>query len=159
MKRTLLVLFTVGVSLLSAACSKNKCSLDSDGKKQAFGALADMSEGAFSCDIDGNREVGGRIDSNAQCEVGSKGCAASMHAIHAKSTVADVAPRYKDFLVKHQWTVEEEKKISGKFGNGKPYEGMQFVAKNGSQGLVTQVVPFGDDMVETTTLLAPQPSK
>lgn len=158
MKRTLLALFTVGVSLLSAGCSKHECKLDSDGKKQAFGVLADMTAGAFNCGIDGNQQIGGQIDDSATCDVGAKDCAASMHAIHAKTTVAVVAPRYKDFLEKHQWKVEE-KKISGKFGNGKPYEGVQFVAKNGDNGLVTRVVPFGDDMVETTTLLVPKPSK
>ena len=81
-----------------------------------------------------------------------------MHAIHARTTVAVVAPRYKDFLEKHQWKVEE-KKVSGKFGNGKPYEGVQLVAKNGDKGLVTRVVPFGEDMVETTTLLVDKPAK
>jgi len=159
MKRTLLALFTVGVSLLSTGCSKHECKLDSDGKKQAFGVLADMTEGAFNCGIDGNKEIGGQIDGSSTCDVGSKDCAASMHAIHAETTVAVVAPRYKDFLEKHQWKVEEEKKISGKFGNGKPYEGVQLVAKNGAAGLVTRVVPFGDDMVETITLLAPGPAK
>jgi hypothetical protein len=159
MKRTLLALFTVGVSLLSSACSKHSCKLDSDGKKQAFSVLADMTAGAFSCDIEGNSEIAGQIDPTMQCTVGDKNCVASMHAIHAKTTVAEVAPRYKDFLGKHQWAVESEKKITGKFGNGKPYEGMQFVAKNGDNGLITRVVPFGDDMVETTTLLVPKPAK
>jgi hypothetical protein len=158
MKRTVFALFAIGLSLSSAACSKNKCTLDSDGKKQAFGVLADMTEGAFNCSIDGNSEIAGQIDDSLTCEVGAKDCAASMHAIHPKTTVAAVAPRYKAFLEAHQWTVEE-KKISGKFGNGKPYEGLQFVAKNGDKGLVTRVVPFGDDMVETTTLLVPRPTK
>jgi hypothetical protein len=158
MKRTLFALLTISLSLLPAACSKNKCSLDSDAKKQAFSVLADMTEGAFSCDADGNSIVNGEIDENARCEVGAKDCAASLHAIHPKSTVAEIAPRYKDFLVKHQWTVEE-KKVSGKFGNGKPYEGLKFFAKNGSQSLLALVVPFGEDMVETTTLLVPKPAK
>jgi hypothetical protein len=86
-----------------------------------------------------------------------KRAAAAMQRVAFHARARSPASRYR-FLQKHGWTVEE-KKVSGKFGNGKPYEGLQFVAKSGDKGLVTRVVPFGDDMVETTTLLVNKPTK
>ena len=142
---------------LLAGCSNNKCKLDSAAKKEAFGTLAGMTAGAFNCRVEGDDAKASKFGMPGKCEVGDPGCDPMMFAIHAKTTVAVVAPRYRAFLEKNQWQVTDEKTVTGKFGSGKPYEGKQLVAKKGSQGLVSRVVPFGDDMVETTTMLVNKP--
>ena len=150
------LVFLAAVALLPA-CSNNKCKLDSSAKKEAFGALAGMTAGAFNCRVEGEDVKASKYGLNAKCEVGAAGCDPMMFAIHAKTTVAVVAPRYRAFLEKNQWQITDEKTVTGKFGNGKPFEGKQLVAKKGTQGLVSRVVPFGDDMVETTTMLVNKP--
>jgi hypothetical protein len=137
-----------------AGCSKHKCDFDSAAEKEAFATLADMTEGGFSCDVEGASEVAGFVEPNSRCEIGSAKCVPTMHAIHpGPSTVKDVAAKYRAFLEKNQWKVEE-KPISGNYQNGKPFQGVQMYAKKGDKDMGVKVVPFGDDMVETDTVLA-----
>jgi hypothetical protein len=141
------------VFLALAACSKHECELDTDGKKAAFGALADMTAGAYSCDVEGAALIDGLVMPDLRCEIGASNCAATMSAIHpSPATVKDVAARYRGFLEKAQWTIEE-KATSGQFMNGKPYEGVELRAKSGEKLLLVQVMPFGQDMVETRSML------
>jgi hypothetical protein len=149
------ILVTAAVLSISLfGCSKNKCKLDTDGKKQAFGQLADMTHGAFSCDVDGAAAIGGMVDPSLKCEIGAKDCIGTMNAIHAApATVKDVAAAYKTYLEGQQYKVEQ-KTIQSKFANGKDIEGIQLDAKNGDKELAVKVFPFGNDMVETQTMLA-----
>lgn len=146
----LTVFFTaLALSVSAFACSKHNCKLDADNKKQAFGTLADMTEGAFSCDVEGKSPLIGGM-----CEIGAANCVATMTAIHAApATVKDVAARYKGFLEKGQYKVEE-KTVKSKFANGKDIEGVQLNGKSGDKDITVEVFPFGNDMVETRTYLA-----
>lgn len=139
----------------AAACSKHKCDLKNDEEKKAFFTLADMTQGAFSCDVEGASVAAGMVMPDMRCEIGAANCIAKMHAIHAApDTVKDAAGRYKAFLEKAGYAMTE-KPISGKFMNGKPYEGVQMIGKKGADdGITVTVVPFGNDMVETDTMLA-----
>lgn len=94
MKLSVIILSAVA---LLAGCSNHKCKLDSDGKKEAFGVLAGMTAGAFNCSVEGHDAKAEELVHGASCEVGDRGCSPMMYAIHAKTTVAAVAPRYKEF--------------------------------------------------------------
>jgi hypothetical protein len=140
------------ISLSTLACSKHECSFKTDAEKQAFGTLADMTQGAFSCGVEGIA-VGEDVIMMTHCDIGSNNCVPAMFAIHAKpETIKDVAAAYKAFLEKNQWKVEE-KATSGKLGNGNPYEGVQLGAKNADKSLTVKISPMGDDMVEARTYL------
>jgi hypothetical protein len=144
----------LSLALAAAACSKNKCKLDSADKKEQLGGIADMTQGAFSCDVEGAKKVGGMVDPSLQCDIGTSNCVATMDAIYPGGTnLKDVAAKSRAFLEKNKWTVTE-KPISGSFVNGKTYEGVALTAKNGGKTAVVRVVPFGTDMVETRTIMA-----
>ncbi|MEZ4300813.1 MAG: hypothetical protein R3B70_38120 [Polyangiaceae bacterium] len=144
-----LLFAALGLCLSTAACSKHECALDSDAKKQAFGALADMTAGAFNCSVEGKSPLIG-----ANCEIGADKCVSTMTALHpAPATVKDTAAAYKAFLEKAQYKVEE-KTVQSKFANGKDIEGVQLNGKNGDKDITVEVFPFGQDMVETRTYLA-----
>lgn len=152
--KTLLLAVTAALCLSSVACSKNKCDLKTDGDKQAFGALADMTHGAFSCDVEGHSAIAGMVDDNLKCEVGAKDCVGTMYAIHpAPATVKDVSAAYKAFLEKGGWKVEE-KEVHSQFANGKAITGSQLNASNAGKELTVKVFPFGTDMIETRTYTA-----
>lgn len=139
----------LALSLSTAACSKHECKLDSDAKKQAFGALADMTAGAFNCGVEGKSPLIG-----GDCEIGSDKCVATMTALHAApAKVKETAAAYKAFLEKAGYKVEE-KTVQSKFANGKDIEGVQLNGKNGDKDITVEVFPFGQDMVETRTYLA-----
>ena len=145
-------LFAFAVVTALVACTKHKCELDTEAKKAAFGAIADMTEGAHSCYVEGFSLLDDEIMPDTKCEIGSSDCAPTMDVIHpSPATVKDVAGRYRAFLEKNQWSLEE-KTSSGKFGNGKPYEGIDLRAKSGGKTLLIRVTPFGDDMVQTLVL-------
>jgi len=153
MKTTLLVAAAL-LSLTSLACSKNKCDLKSDPEKQFFGPLADMTHGAFSCDVEGQSAIGGFVGDGLKCTVGDKDCVGVMNAIHpAPATVKDVSAAYKGYLEKGGWKVEE-KEVHSQFANGKAITGSQLNASNAGKELTVKVFPFGTDMVETRTYLA-----
>lgn len=148
------ILIALAILAFGTACSKNKCKLDSSAKKEQLGSIADMTQGAFSCDVQGAKQSKGMVDPNMECEIGSSSCVATMDAIYPGGTnLKDVASKSRSFLEKNKWTVTE-KPISGSFMNGKPYEGVQLTAKNAGKTAVVRVVPFGTDMVETRTIMA-----
>lgn len=149
--KTALLLVAAALSLTSLACSKNKCDFKSDGEKQTFAAIADMTQGAFSCDVDGHASIAGFVDDSLKCEIGAKDCVGTMYAIHpAPATVKDVSAQYKGFLEKAGWKVEE-KEVKSKFANGKDITGSQLNASNAGKELTVKVFPFGTDMIETRT--------
>ncbi len=141
------------LSLSIAACSKHECDLKNDAEKKEFGALADMTEGAFSCDVEGNG-LGEALVGTNKCDIGSANCVSTMNSIHAApATVKDVAARNKAFLEKGGYKLEE-KTVQSKFSNGKDIEGTVLSGKNGDKDITVKVFPFGTDMVETRTYLA-----
>lgn len=142
------------ISLSTLACSKHECSFKTDAEKEAFGTLADMTQGAFNCGVEGASAAGGIMMSDMHCEIGSKDCVPAMNAIHASpATVKDVTASYKAFLEKNQWKIEQ-KPTSGKFANGKPFEGFELTGKNAAKSITVKISPFGENMVETRTYLA-----
>lgn len=152
--KTALLLAAAALSLTSLACSKNKCDLKTDGEKEAFFALADMTHGAFSCDVEGQSAIGGFVGNDLKCTIGEKDCVGTMNAIHpSPATVKEVSVNYKAFLEKAGWKVEE-KEVHSTYANGKPITGSQLNASNAGKELTVKVFPFGTDMVETRTYLA-----
>lgn len=141
------------LSLSLAACSKHECDFKNDAEKTAFGPFADMTEGAFNCGLEGESLVA-EMTLDTRCEIGAANCVPKMTAIHAApATVKDVATKYKAFLEKGQWKVEEET-VKSKYASGKDIEGIALHGSNGDKGITVMVFPFGDDMVETRTYLA-----
>ena len=152
--KTALLVTLAALALSTAACSKNKCDLKTDGDKQGFGALADMTAGAFSCDVEGKADIAGHVDDSLKCEIGAANCLGVMNAIHAApATVKDVSANYKAYLEKGGWKVEE-KEVKSKFANGKAITGSHLAATNAGKSITVKVFPFGTDMVETRTYLA-----
>lgn len=141
------------LSLSALACSKHKCDLATDAEKKEFGTMADMTAGAFNCDVEGT-SLEESFVGTAKCEIGSAKCIPTMHAIHAApATVKDVAAKYKGFLEQAGWKLEE-KTVKSKYMSGKDIEGIELNGKNGDKDIFLKVFPFGDDMVETRTYLA-----
>ena len=141
------------LSLSTAACSKHECDLKTDAEKKELGALADMTQGAFSCDVQGTG-LGESFIGTSKCDMGSPNCISTMHAIHAApATVKDVAAKYKGFLETAGWKVET-KTVKSKFMSGKDIEGEVLSGKNADKDITVRVFPFGENMVETTTYLA-----
>src|SRR5688572_1861265 len=92
----------LGAALATTACSKHDCELDSEDKKQKFGTLADMTEGAHNCMV---------MESPADG-------ALEMIATYGDSNVDAVAGRYKTWLEGQKWQVEM-KPHKGTRANGK----------------------------------------
>jgi hypothetical protein len=150
--KTALALCLAALSFSLVACSKHECSFKTDQEKAAFGTLADMTAGAFNCDVEG---VGGPAEfgGETKCEIGAAKCIPKMHALHASpATVKDVAAKYKSFLETAGYKVEE-KQMKSKFMNGKDIEGIGLRGTNGDKTVTLSVFPFGTDMVETQTYL------
>jgi hypothetical protein len=129
-----LVTAMVGAALVATGCSKHDCDLDSEDKKQKFGTLADMTEGAHSCMVMPSPADG----------------AMEMIATYGDTTVDSVAGRYKTWLEGQKWTVEM-KPHQGTRANGKPYEGQVIKASSGDKTALTLIYPLGDTLIETVT--------
>ncbi len=139
----------LAMSVSDIACSNNKCKFDSEDEKKALGDIADITQGAHSCDVEGTSPLAG-----VNCEIGKGDCVGTLNAIHpAPATVKDVAAQYRGFLEKKQYTVSE-KPVKSKFANGKEIEGIVLSAKSGDKDITVRVFPFGTNMVETRVYLA-----
>jgi hypothetical protein len=120
----------------TSACSKHKCELESDAEKEAFGTLAEMTQGASICLVSNGPE--GKPE---------------MVATHGDgATVDGVAGKYKTFLEGKQWQVET-KPHSGTRANGKPYEGQVVKATAGGKTAMTLIYPLSEELIETVTIV------
>jgi hypothetical protein len=140
------------VLLLAAGCAKHKCKLDSDEKKAALGDIADMTHGAYSCDVEGVLVVDkDLVMPNLHCEIGNKNCLAQMRTLHSQMQPADVVKQYQTWLEPKGWKVEQTP-YEGKRQNGKTFQGLKMRAEKGDKVLLTTVYMFADTLAEATTM-------
>jgi hypothetical protein len=155
--RTSQLLTALSLSLLAApltGCSKHKCDLNSDGEKAALGTVADMTQGAHSCRVEGAFAVSGIVNPGMRCSIGSDNCVPTMETIHGDgATVKSVSKSYKTWLEHNAWAISDDKKSESKAANGKKLVGREIVAKNGDQGLIIRLFPFGPKLVQVRTML------
>jgi hypothetical protein len=116
------------LTIAVGACSKHKCDLSSDADKQAFGDIAAMTGGAFSCMVSNGELI----------------------ASHGDTTVDAIVTKYKAFLEKEGWKVSVED-YKGQRANGKPLEGKLIGAEKGGKKSVTLVYPLAEKLIETNT--------
>jgi hypothetical protein len=107
-------------------CAKHECKLESDADKQAFGGVAEMTGGAFSCFVSNGELV----------------------ASHGDTNVAAVTDKYKAWLEKAGYKVEV-KDHKGQRSNGKAYEGKMLMAEKDGKKVGTLIYELGDKLVET----------
>ena len=126
--KTLTILGACTLIIALGACSKHKCDLSAEADKQAFGEIAAMTGGAFSCFVSNGELI----------------------ASHGDTTVDAVVTKYQGFLEGQGWKVSV-KDHKGERANGKPYEGKIMAAEKGGKTAATIVYPLSDKLIETVT--------
>lgn len=148
-------LLLASVLLVSLAglggCAKHDCKLESDAEKSAFGDIAPMTKGAFSC------------FSRTEDNMGMSKPHLELAATFGDSSIDKVTDQYKSFLDKNGWTTTVEPH-TGKRGNGKTYEGKMLLAKKGDRQVGAIIYGMNPDedgkakaMIDTT--IAPVDAK
>lgn len=132
--------------LMLVGCAKHKCKLDTDGKKAAFGDVAEMTKGAHSCAVEGTSKLAG-----VSCTIGDASCMPTMRTIHGNMQHDAVAKQYATFLEAAGWKVVQ-KPYDGKRANGKTFTGTQVRAEKGDRVLLTRVYMLADTLAEANTM-------
>jgi hypothetical protein len=119
----------VALAVVGFGCSKHDCKLESESDKKAFGEVAEMTGGAFSCFVSNSELV----------------------ASHGDTTVEKVTDKYKAFLESKGYKTEL-KDHKGERSNGKSYEGKMLFAEKDGAKIGTLIYPLGENLIETVTI-------
>jgi hypothetical protein len=123
----------LGLSLLVSAlgCGKHDCKLESESDQKAYGEIAEMTKGAFSC-----------FPSNGE-----------LVATHADgATVESVTEKYRAFLANKGYSIQIEDH-EGKRGNGESYKGKMLVSEKDGAKVGALIYPLTSELIETSIVV------